>query len=166
MRLPLHVRMLLGVVLGAAAGVVAFLLLGDDPRLAAFIRYVTQPVGQIFLRLLFMLVIPLIVSALALGVAGLGDLRSLGRIGLKTLAYTVVVSAIAVLLGVVLVNAAAARRGHVATSCGRGSPRGPASAPRPSPAPPSRRSLGPRLPGPDRAVELRSRRPPTATCWR
>ena len=72
--------------------------------LAWFLRYVTAPVGQIFLRLLFMLVIPLIFSALALGVAGLGDLRSLGRIGLKTLAYTVVVSAIAVLLGVSLVN--------------------------------------------------------------
>ncbi len=104
MRLALHVRMLLGVVLGAAAGVVAFLLLGDDPRLAAFIRYFTQPVGQIFLRLLFMLVIPLIVAALALGVAGLGDLRSLGRIGLKTLAYTVIVSAIAVVIGIALVN--------------------------------------------------------------
>jgi DAACS family dicarboxylate/amino acid:cation (Na+ or H+) symporter len=51
-----------------------------------------------------MLVIPLIVSALALGVAGLSDLRALGRIGLKTLVYTVCVSAIAVLIGVALVN--------------------------------------------------------------
>ncbi|OGF23554.1 MAG: sodium:dicarboxylate symporter, partial [Candidatus Eisenbacteria bacterium RBG_19FT_COMBO_70_11] len=57
-----------------------------------------------FLRLLFMLVIPLIVSALALGVSGLGDLGRLGRIGLKTLAYTVVVSTIAVLIGVGMVN--------------------------------------------------------------
>jgi DAACS family dicarboxylate/amino acid:cation (Na+ or H+) symporter len=104
MRVPLHTRMLLGVGLGAAAGAASFALLGDNPGLAAFIRYVTQPVGQVFLRLLFMLVIPLILSALALGVAGLGDLRSLGRIGFKTLAYTVAVSAIAVLLGVGLVN--------------------------------------------------------------
>ncbi len=51
-----------------------------------------------------MLVVPLIFSALVLGVAGLGDLRRLGRVGLKTLAYTVCVSAIAVLLGVLLVN--------------------------------------------------------------
>jgi DAACS family dicarboxylate/amino acid:cation (Na+ or H+) symporter len=58
----------------------------------------------VFLRLLFMLVIPLIVSALALGIAGLGDLRRLGRIGARTLAYTVVVSSIAVLLGVALVE--------------------------------------------------------------
>jgi DAACS family dicarboxylate/amino acid:cation (Na+ or H+) symporter len=51
-----------------------------------------------------MLVIPLIVSALALGVAGLGDVSALGRIGVKTLVYTVVVSGIAVLLGIGLVN--------------------------------------------------------------
>ena len=103
-RLPLHTRMLLGVVLGASAGVTAFVVAGDSPLLAGFIRYVSEPAGKIFLRLLFMLVLPLIFSALALGVAGLGDLRHLGRIGLKTLAYTVVVSAIAVMLGVTLVN--------------------------------------------------------------
>ena len=78
--------------------------LDGDPRLAAFIQYVTQPVGQVFLRLLFMLVVPLVFSALALGVAGLGDLRHVGRVGVKTLAYTVVVSAIAVFLGIFLVN--------------------------------------------------------------
>ena len=44
---------------------------------------------------------PLIFSALVLGITGLGDLKSLGRIGLKTLAYTVVVSSIAVVLGLV-----------------------------------------------------------------
>jgi DAACS family dicarboxylate/amino acid:cation (Na+ or H+) symporter len=105
MRIPLHTRMLVGGAAGAGAGVAAFLALGQDPRLEAFVRYVTQPVGQVFLRLLFMLVIPLIFSALALGVAGLGDLRSLGRIGLKMLTYTVAVSAIAVFIGIVLVNA-------------------------------------------------------------
>jgi DAACS family dicarboxylate/amino acid:cation (Na+ or H+) symporter len=51
-----------------------------------------------------MLVLPLIFSALALGVAGLGDVRGLGRVGLKTLAYTIVVSSIAVVIGLVLVN--------------------------------------------------------------
>jgi DAACS family dicarboxylate/amino acid:cation (Na+ or H+) symporter len=96
--------MLLGVAIGASAGVAAFVLAGDSPLLVGFIRYVTEPAGKIFLRLLFMLVMPLIFSALALGVAGLGDLKRLGWIGLKTLAYTVVVSAIAVMLGVFLVN--------------------------------------------------------------
>ena len=100
-RWPLHTRMLIGVALGIAAGLVAHAWFAGDPRLAWSLTYVTQPIGKVFLRLLFMLVVPLIFSALVLGVTGLGDLRSLGRIGLKTLAYTVVVSTIAVLLGLV-----------------------------------------------------------------
>jgi Na+/H+-dicarboxylate symporter len=103
-RIPLHTRILLGGLLGAVAGIVAFLLAGDSPGLQTFITYVTGPLGRIFLNLLFMLVIPLIFSALVLGVAGMGDPRALGRIGLKALLYTVCVSAIAVLLGITLVN--------------------------------------------------------------
>ncbi len=104
MRMPLHARILLGAVLGAALGVASFLVAGDSPLLAAAVHYGARPLGQIFLRLLLMLVLPLLFSALALGVSGLGDLRSLGRIGLRTLAYTVSVSAIAVGIGFVLVN--------------------------------------------------------------
>ncbi len=101
--------MLIGGVIGAGGGVLAYLFargwtLFGFITLDGFVKYVSQPVGQIFLRLLFMLVLPLIFSALALGVAGLGDVRGLGRVGLKTLAYTIVVSSIAVLLGLVLVN--------------------------------------------------------------
>src|SRR5262245_44384366 len=104
MRSGLSLRMGIGLVAGVVLGVAAHLTLGDSPSLEGFVRHVTEPAGRIFLRLLFMLVIPLILSALALGVAGLGDLKQLGRIGLKTLAYTVAVSAIAVLIGVGLVN--------------------------------------------------------------
>ncbi len=104
MRRGLPVRMLAGLLTGIVLGVAANLLAGDSATLAGFVRHVTEPAGRIFLRLLFMLVIPLILSALALGVAGLGDLRHLGRIGLKTLVYTASVSTVAVLLGVTLVN--------------------------------------------------------------
>ncbi len=104
MRLPLHTQMILGVTLGAASGVLSFFLFGESPALDLFIRYVTRPGGQIFLRLLFMLVIPLIFSALVLGVVGLGDLRQLGRVGVRLLVYTVLVSAIAVLIGITLTN--------------------------------------------------------------
>jgi DAACS family dicarboxylate/amino acid:cation (Na+ or H+) symporter len=100
----LSIRMLVGLVAGIVLGVVANLTLRGSSLLEGFVANVTEPLGQIFLRLLFMLVIPLIVSALALGVAGLGDVRRLGRVGLKTLVYTVVVSTIAVLIGVGLVN--------------------------------------------------------------
>ena len=102
--IPLHWKMLAGGVTGAGSGLIVHAVLAGDPRVDTFIRYVTTPVGQIFLRLLFMLVIPLLVSALSLGVTGLGDIRQLGRIGAKTLIYTISVSAIAVLLGVLLVN--------------------------------------------------------------
>ncbi len=104
MRRGLPARMLAGLAVGLVAGVIAHLAWGDAPALERFVKLVTEPGGKIFLRLLFMLVIPLIVSALALGVSGLGDLRSLGRIGLKTFAYTVVVSLIAVMIGVGTIN--------------------------------------------------------------
>ncbi|HEV2851906.1 MAG TPA: dicarboxylate/amino acid:cation symporter [Thermoanaerobaculia bacterium] len=103
-KLPLHTKILIGGLLGVAGGILAHFTVGDTPGLAAFIKYVTLPLGRIFLNLLFMLVIPLIFSALVLGVAGMGDPRALGRIGLKSLLYTVVVSAIAVFIGITLVN--------------------------------------------------------------
>jgi DAACS family dicarboxylate/amino acid:cation (Na+ or H+) symporter len=103
-RNSLPARMLIGLLAGLVLGVLAHLAWGGSPGLERFVKLVTEPGGKLFLRLLFMLVIPLILSALALGVAGLGDLRSLGRIGLKTFAYTVVVSLIAVLIGVATIN--------------------------------------------------------------
>ena len=51
-----------------------------------------------------MLIVPLLFSALVVGIAEMGDIRALGRIGWKTLAYTVVLSSIAVVIGLVLVN--------------------------------------------------------------
>ncbi|MCC6408760.1 MAG: dicarboxylate/amino acid:cation symporter [Planctomycetes bacterium] len=110
-------RVLLAAVVGAGLGALAFHFVGptvgvaadamsDGQRwLAGLDKYAIGPLGQIFLLLLFMLVAPLLFAALALGIAGLKDLKSLGRLGLKTLAYTVTVSAIAVLLGVTLVQA-------------------------------------------------------------
>ncbi|HWP66494.1 MAG TPA: dicarboxylate/amino acid:cation symporter [Candidatus Limnocylindria bacterium] len=97
-------RMLVGLLAGALAGTVAHVLWGESAVLAAVVRYGTEPVGTVFLRLLFMLVLPLVVSALALGVAELRDLGRLGRIGYRTLAYTVTVSGIAVAIGVAMVN--------------------------------------------------------------
>src|SRR6185436_543846 len=66
---------------------------------------VTEPVGALFLRLLLMIVVPLVFSSLVAGVAGVGDFRKLGRVGLKTLGYTIVVSSISVLIGIGLARA-------------------------------------------------------------
>jgi DAACS family dicarboxylate/amino acid:cation (Na+ or H+) symporter len=97
--------MLLGLAIGAALGLLAHARFEGAPGLESFVAHVTEPIGRLFLRALFMLVMPLVVSALALGVAGLGDVRAVGRVGLRTLVFTVVFSASAVLIGVGLVNA-------------------------------------------------------------
>jgi dicarboxylate/amino acid:cation (Na+ or H+) symporter, DAACS family len=104
MRPTLAVQMLTGLVVGALGGTIAHAWWIDGGRLAWVTTTLVEPVGAIFLRLLFMLVLPLVVSGLALGIAGVGDARTLGRIGLRTLIYTVAVSTIAVVLGVTLVN--------------------------------------------------------------
>ncbi|MBI2956879.1 MAG: dicarboxylate/amino acid:cation symporter, partial [Acidobacteria bacterium] len=100
----LAARILLGLVIGAAAGVVANSLFGPAPRLVWLVGNVTQPAGQIWLRALIMIVVPLVFASLTLGVAGLGDVRKLGRIGLKTIVYFFVTTAVACAIGLVLVN--------------------------------------------------------------
>jgi DAACS family dicarboxylate/amino acid:cation (Na+ or H+) symporter len=93
-----------GLILGAAAGVVANLAWGKSAALAYVVRYGTEPAGQMWLRALIMVVIPLVFSRLSLGVAGLGDLRKLGRVGLKTMLFFLMVTTLAAVLGLSLVN--------------------------------------------------------------
>jgi dicarboxylate/amino acid:cation (Na+ or H+) symporter, DAACS family len=102
--LPLHVKVLLGFVLGGLLGLAAHVYGVDAPLTDHLIHYVTKPLGQIFLNLLFMLVIPLMFSALVLGVGELGDIASLGRLGWKTLTYTAAVTGMAVAIGLLMVN--------------------------------------------------------------
>lgn len=102
--MPLHWKMAIGFMAGLVLGLVVHYGAGDADWVKAFTTWVTQPLGTLFLRLIFMLVIPLLFSALVMGVAEMGDVRALGRIGWRTLAYTVIVSGIAVVLGLVLVN--------------------------------------------------------------
>lgn len=103
--LPLHWMMLIGFVVGLGGGLAVNMLVGGDtPWVIWLTTNITGPAGQIFLRLLFMLVIPLLFSALVVGVAEMGDLKSLGRAGIKTLLLTILVSGIAVLIGIGMVN--------------------------------------------------------------
>lgn len=97
--------MLIGLLVGSSLGVLAHVSMPGSRVVSIAVDYVTEPIGKLFLRLLFMLVVPLIVTALMLGVAGLGDMKRVGRIGLITLTYTVAVSSLAVAIGVGLVNA-------------------------------------------------------------
>src|SRR5687768_7637909 len=103
--LPLHTKIFLGLLIGAVLGALAQRQFGvDNEALKDFIATYTRPVGQIFLRLIFMVVVPLLFSALVLGVAELGDLRKIGRVGLKSLLMTVLLSGIAVIIGLAAVN--------------------------------------------------------------
>jgi DAACS family dicarboxylate/amino acid:cation (Na+ or H+) symporter len=78
------------------------------------IQYVIEPAGQLFLRLLFVLLVPLLFSALVVGIAEI-DLHAVRRLGARTLSYTLVVSFISVCIGLGLVNTIGPGRGvHLA----------------------------------------------------
>lgn len=88
---------------GIVAGLVVKNLGLSEDTLNTIVSWVT-PVGDIFMNLIFMMVIPLILSALILGIAEIGDIKKLGRMGGRLLVYSVVVSAIAILIGITMVN--------------------------------------------------------------
>jgi len=101
----LPARIFAGLVLGALFGGLASGFAGENRQsLDWLVSRVTEPAGRIFLRLLLMIVIPLVFSTLTLAVAGMADIRRLGRIGIKTLLYTVIVSGISVVVGLTLAN--------------------------------------------------------------
>jgi DAACS family dicarboxylate/amino acid:cation (Na+ or H+) symporter len=102
-----HNQILFALILGAGLGVAANALTpaeGPARQILDFaVHYVLEPVGKVFLRLLFLTVVPLVVASLALGVAELGAEGHLGRIGLKTFAYFIATMTCAVVIGLTLV---------------------------------------------------------------
>ena len=93
LRLKLHWQILIAMALGA----VFALALGEKALIAA-------PLGTIFMRLLKMIIVPLIITSITTGVAGLGDSKTLGRMGAKTLGYYFLSSMLAILVGLTLAN--------------------------------------------------------------
>lgn len=103
--IPLHTKIFIGLAVGVIGGLAAnWTLGGKDGNLVWFVENITRPVGTLFLNLLLMIVVPLVFSSLVVGVAGIGDIRKLGRIGFKSFAYTLVISAISVVIGLTLAN--------------------------------------------------------------
>jgi proton glutamate symport protein len=93
-RIPtLTTQIVAGLVLGIVLGVV-----WPDGGKAV------KPIADAFLRLIKMIIAPLIVSTLVVGIAGAGDLKSMGRIGLKAIIYFEIATTIALVIGLVLVN--------------------------------------------------------------
>ncbi len=96
--------MVAGFAVGLVGGLVVNLTAGDADWVETVTTYVTGPVGQVFLRLLFMLVIPLLFAALVTGVAEMGDIAALRRVGVRTLIFTLILSSLSVAIGLALVN--------------------------------------------------------------
>ena len=103
--LALHTKILIGLLVGVLGGLaVNWTLGGAHPNVVWIVTNITQPVGTVFLNLLLMIVVPLVFASLVVGVAGIGDIRKLGRIGLKSFAYCLIISAISVVIGLGLAN--------------------------------------------------------------
>jgi len=101
----LHRRIFAGLIIGATAGVIANAIGGGGtPQVEWVVFHITEPLGDLFLRLLLMTVIPLVFSSLIVGVSGIGDIRKLGRVGAKCFVYTLVISAISAAIGIGMAN--------------------------------------------------------------
>lgn len=98
-----HYKLLVGLIVGIVSGTIAHTY-QDAAVLQHLNTYLMIPVGQIFLRLLFMIVVPMVFSALVLGVFDLARHQGVGRVATKTLLYTVIASTFSVLIGIGLVN--------------------------------------------------------------
>lgn len=103
-RWSLATQILTGLVLGIVLGLVAKTWWPESPALASAVKHVIHPIGSLFLKIIFMVVIPLLLSAIVLGIAGMGDLRKLGRVGIKSLVVTFILTAIGVGIALTLVN--------------------------------------------------------------
>jgi proton glutamate symport protein len=113
-KLSLAWQILIGLVLGIAIGAALNHLGKATAGMEAknwwedttwWISNVLQPAGDIFIRLIKMIVVPIVIASLIVGIAGVGDAKKLGRIGLKTIIYFEIVTTLAILVGVGLANA-------------------------------------------------------------
>lgn len=102
--MPLHTRILIGLVLGVVVGLIVNRLFPQHPNVNWAIENFTKPIGQLFLNALLMIVVPLVFSSLVVGVAGIGDIRKLGRVGVKSFVYCLIISSISVVIGLTLAN--------------------------------------------------------------
>jgi proton glutamate symport protein len=89
-------QIFIGLVLGITVGGVFY----GNPHVAEYL----QPIGTIFIRLIKMIVVPIVISSLIIGVAGVGDMKSLGKLGGKTLLYFEIITTVAILVGLLAAN--------------------------------------------------------------
>lgn len=102
--MKLHSKILLGLLIGLIFGLSCNLFVTDKDLLKWIVENISYPIGQIFIRMIFMIVIPLIFTAIVLGLADFRDIHKIGVVGLKTLMFTIVITAVSVIIGLVIVN--------------------------------------------------------------
>ncbi len=100
-KISLAWQILIALVIGIALG--AFLHEHPTEKQWLIVN-VLSPAGDIFIRLIKMIVVPIVITTLVVGIAGVGDAKKLGRIGLKTILYFEVVTTVAIILGITLAN--------------------------------------------------------------
>lgn len=96
LKLGLATQILIGLILGIIVGAVFY----GNPAVGVYL----QPIGDIFLRLIKMIVVPIVFSALVVGIAGAGDIKQVGKLGGKTILYFEMVTTVAIVLGLVIAN--------------------------------------------------------------
>ncbi|AJR01657.1 Proton/glutamate symport protein, Proton/aspartate symport protein [Enterobacteriaceae bacterium bta3-1] len=89
--------LILGIIVGAV-------LHNQEESRVWLVSNILSPAGDIFIRLIKMIVIPIVISTLIVGIAGVGDAKKLGRIGLKTIIYFEVITTVAIIVGITLAN--------------------------------------------------------------
>lgn len=99
-KLSLGMQIMIALILGIIAGAI---LHGSEEQ-AWVIDNVLNPAGQIFIKMIQMIVVPIVISTLTVGIAGVGDTKKLGKLGLKTIIYFEIVTTIAIILGIFLAN--------------------------------------------------------------
>ncbi|OQP24540.1 cation:dicarboxylase symporter family transporter [Geobacillus zalihae] len=89
-------QIFIGLILGIMVGAIFY----GSPKVATYL----QPIGDVFLRLIKMIVIPIVVSSLIVGVANVGDVKKLGKLGGKTILYFEIITTIAIIVGLLAAN--------------------------------------------------------------
>ncbi|WP_420576320.1 dicarboxylate/amino acid:cation symporter [Ekhidna sp.] len=105
-RLPLHTKILIGMALGLGFGMMCI----QFPSLSQFTIDYIKPIGTIFIRGLKMIAVPLVLASLIIGVANIGDISKLTRMGGKTLLIFIVTTVISISIGLSIV--AIVKPGH------------------------------------------------------
>ncbi len=95
-------KVLLGLLLGAIVGIITYQLPESGFKNNFLINGIYELFGQLFLRGIMMLVVPLVFVSLVNGVAGMGDVKKLGRIGIKTIVFYLGTTAVAVVIALAL----------------------------------------------------------------